>query len=109
MKETPFACDMSAIEPSLRSKHIEKIKEVFHFTKEIKEISNGFTFLLPNEQSLLINLMSFVEKERLCCPFFGFIIEIEPEGGSVWLKIYGREGVKEFIRAELGEYINITF
>lgn len=91
MKETPFACDMSAIEPSMRSKHIEKIKEVFQSTKEINEISNGFAFLLPNESSLLINLMTFVEKERLCCPFFGFIIDLEPEGGNVWLKVNGRE------------------
>lgn len=102
MKGTPFACNMNAIEPALRNKHIEKIKEVFQLTKEIKEIPNGFVFLFPDESSLLINLMAFVEKERLCCPFFGFNIEIEPEGGIVLLKIYGREGVKEFIKAEFG-------
>lgn len=105
MKEIPFACNMSAIEPSMRTKHIEKIKEVFQSVKEIKEFSNGFAFLLSNKSSALISLMTFVEKERLCCPFFGFKIDIEPEGGNVWLKVNGREGVKDFIKAEFGEYI----
>ena len=111
MKETPFACNMTAIEPSMRSKHIEKIKEVFQSTKEVKEISNGFAFLLSNESSVIINLVTFVDKERLCCPFFGFIIELEPEHGNVWLKVNGREGVKDFIKAEFGDYIpkNISF
>jgi hypothetical protein len=26
---------------------------------------------------------ALAEKERLCCPFFGFNIEIVPEGGNV--------------------------
>lgn len=105
MKGTSFACNMSAIEPSQRSRHIEIIKELFHSVREINEIQNGFAFLFPNDSHVLINLLTFVEKERLCCPFFGFVIDIEPEGGNVWLKIIGREGVKEFIKAEFSDYI----
>jgi hypothetical protein len=103
MKKSVFACDMSVFEPSEREKHIETTKAVFSLTKEIKEIANGYGFRFPNESSLLINLMSFIDKERRCCPFFGFIVEIEPEGGNVWLEIFGQEGVKEVIGAELGE------
>ena len=33
------------------------------------------------------------------------MIEIEPEGGNVRLKVNGREGVKDFIKAEFGDYI----
>jgi hypothetical protein len=108
MKETPFACDMSAIEPLQRSRHIETMKELFNSVKEVSEIKNGFAFLFPNDGSVLINLMAFIEKERLCCPFFGFIIVIEPEKGNVFLKINGRDGVKEFIKAEFKEYITIS-
>jgi hypothetical protein len=106
MEETPFACDMSVFEPEERRKHTENTREVFKLAKETKEISNGFVFLFPNESKLLMNLMSFVEKERLCCPFFGFIIEIEPDDGDVRLKIFGRDGVKDFIKAEIGGYRN---
>jgi hypothetical protein len=103
MKKSQLACDMSAFESSEREKHIETTKAVFSLTKEIKEISNGYGFQFPNESSLLMNLMTFIDKERLCCPFFGFIVEVEPEGGNVWLEIFGQDGVKEVIEAEFGD------
>ncbi len=105
MKQIPFACNMPAIAPSMREKHIEKIKEVFQAVLEINELSNGFAFILPNKSSLLINLMAFIEKERLCCPFFRFKIEIEPEK-NVSLAISGNDGIKDFIKAEFGNYIS---
>jgi len=75
MKETPFACDMSVLDPEMRIKHIDKIKEVFQAAKEIREISNGFAFLFSPDSNNLLNLILFLDRERLCCPFFGFIIE----------------------------------
>jgi len=106
MKETPFACNMSSIEPSQRVGHIEIMKELFQSVHKINQVQNGFKFLSPNENNVLINLMTFIDKERLCCPFFSFKIEIEAEGGNVWLQINGREGVKEFIKEEFSDYIN---
>jgi hypothetical protein len=44
----------------------------------------------------------------LCCPFFGFALEMEPEGGAVWLSLTGREGVKPFIIAEIGNYLPVS-
>ena len=49
---------------------------------------------------------SFVTKERLCCPFFGFALHVEPEGGALWLSLTGRDGVKPFIQAEIGDALN---
>jgi len=43
------------------------------------------------------------QAERLCCPFFGFGLRIKPEGGAVWLSLTGRDGIKPFIRAEIGQ------
>jgi hypothetical protein len=48
----------------------------------------------------------FIANERLCCPFFGFAVEVGPEGGALWLRLTGREGIKPFIQAELGEALN---
>ena len=42
---------------------------------------------------------------NVCCPFFGFGLEIEREGGSVWLSLTGREGVEPFIMAEIGDHL----
>lgn len=37
---------------------------------------------------------------RLCCPFFDFVVELERNGGPLWLKLIGRDGIKPFIQAE---------
>ena len=42
----------------------------------------------------------WVAGERLCCPFFDIDVHVEREGGSLWLRLTGREGVKQFIRAD---------
>ena len=41
------------------------------------------------------NAAEFVTYERLCCPFFAFELEVEKENGAMWLKLRGREGVKD--------------
>jgi hypothetical protein len=107
-RESPFACDMQAIEPAKRPKHLETASAVFRAVKSISELPNGYAFQLPNESDLFLKVAEFISLERLCCPFFGFTLEIEPEGGSLWLRLTGREGIKPFIRAELGEFLGET-
>jgi hypothetical protein len=38
--------------------------------------------------------------ERACCPFFDIDMRLEREGGSFWLSLTGREGVKQFIQVD---------
>jgi len=38
----------------------------------------------------------FITLERLCCPFFGFALDVEPEG------------VKSFIGAEIGDHLSAS-
>ena len=101
--ETPFACDMSAIPPEERGGHIAAIQAVFGAVEEVRELPDGYSFRLANETGLLLKVADFLAKERLCCPFFGFELRIEPEGGAVWLSLTGREGIKPFIQAEIGQ------
>jgi hypothetical protein len=105
LQESPFACNMSAIAPSERGQHVATIKEVFGAVREIRELPDGYSFRLANETSLLMKVAGFIAKERFCCPFFGFGIQVEPEGGALWLSLTGREGVKPFIRAEIGDAV----
>jgi hypothetical protein len=111
-KESPLACDMSAIEPGRREQHIATGREVFGAATEILGLPDGYAFRLPCETDMLVKTTEFVDLERLCCPFLGFLIEVEPEGGPAWLRLTGREGVKAFIREEvsglLGGAINWT-
>lgn len=102
VRESPFACNMSAIPSSERSQHLAAIEEVFGAVQEIRELPDGYAFRLPGETAWLMKVADFVARERLCCPFFGFALQIEPEGGALWLSLTGREGVKPFIQAEIG-------
>jgi len=107
-QSSPFVCDMNAIDPAERERHIATAIEVFRAVQLIQELPNGYAFRLPNETSLLLKTAEFIANERLCCPFFGFKVEIEPEGGPLWLHLTGSEGVKPFIQAEIGEALDDT-
>lgn len=74
---------------------------LFRAVVGIRELADGYAFGLPNESGVLLKGAEFVTLERLCCPFLGFALEVEPEGGAVWLRLTGRDGVKAFIREEV--------
>ncbi|HZE71996.1 MAG TPA: hypothetical protein VE135_20995 [Pyrinomonadaceae bacterium] len=104
-KESPFACDMTTIAPEKRGSHLATIDRLFGAVQSIRELTSGFAFQLPNESDVLLTAAQFITLERLCCPFFSFAIEVEREGGAFWLKLTGREGVKPFIMAEIGDHL----
>jgi hypothetical protein len=104
-KESPFACDMTAIAPAQREAHLATIQKLFGAVTSLRELANGYSFRLANESEVLLVAGKFISLERLCCPFFGFVLEIEREGGAVWLSLTGREGIKPFIMAEVGEHL----
>ena len=107
-KESPFACDMTAIAPEKRGAHLSALESLFRMVQEVRELAHGYSFRFPNESEVLVAMAEFIVLERLCCPFFGFNVEVEPEGGAVWLSLTGREGVKPFIIAEIGEHLRLT-
>lgn len=99
-KETPFACNMLALNPDERRRHIQVIEELKGRTRGIEELPDGYAFRFEPEQANITLVSEFVLRERLCCPFFTFEQVAEAEGGTVRLRLRGRKGVKEFIREE---------
>jgi hypothetical protein len=71
----------------------------------MRKLPNGYTCCLANEPDVLVRAAKFITLEKLCCPFFGFTVEVEPESGAVWLSLTGRDGVKPFIMAEIGDLL----
>ena len=99
-KESPFYCNMKTLTVAERL-HKKQIGEKMAASRvEMNELPNGYAFRFRPGGVSLVELADWVESERRCCPFFDLAIEAEREGGSVWLKITGREGVKQFIRGE---------
>jgi hypothetical protein len=107
-RESPFACDMTAIATHQRGAHLGTIGKLFRAVERVRELSNGYAFHLSNDPDVLQTVAQFIALERFCCPFFGFTIEVEREGGAVWLSLTGREGVKPFIMAEIGEHLPLN-
>ena len=91
--QSPFACNMDSIHQSKRDVHLATTTQVFQTVKDIRELPDGYAFTLPPDEHLLLKAAEFISLERLCCPFFGFSLEIEPEGGAVHLQLTGREGL----------------
>lgn len=97
----PIACDLSAIPADRREEHVLTAPELIRSAQFVQELPNGYAFRYINTGDRFMDLAHFVDCERRCCPFFGFEIQIEPESGDLWLKLTGREGVKEMFREDL--------
>lgn len=67
---------------------------------EIKELPDGYAFRFRPEGVSLVELADWVSSEARCCPFFDMGIQVERDGGPVWLTLRGREGVKQFVQME---------
>jgi hypothetical protein len=101
----PLACDMTAIPSAERDHHASVVRSLFAGVSELRELPNGHAFRLPAETRYLTLAAEFISRERLCCPFFTFTIEVEPARGPIWLRITGPAGAKEIFAAELGDLI----
>lgn len=108
VKESPLACDMNGIEPGSRERHAATGRELLQAAAEIRELPDGYAFRLPAGPDVLVRAAEFISLEKLCCPFLRFVLEVGPEGGPVWLRLTGREGVKAFIREEVSGLLGIA-
>ena len=101
-KESPFACNVAALNTEQRQRYTALVKKLKDSVREVRELEDGYALRFPAESSTVQELAEFIIYERLCCPFFDFELAVEREGGPAWLRLRGREGVKDFIREEFG-------
>ena len=91
---------MTAIPAEERGAHQALIRRLMsEAVTEIRELPDGLAFRFPAEEYEAV--AQFVARERLCCPFLRFALELAPERGPLWLQVTGAAGVAAFIRAEL--------
>lgn len=100
--DAPFACSLIALSAAERAHHKELSNDLHNAVKEIRELPNGYEFRLSGERRSLEMLSEWVSLERLCCPFFTFQIEVAGDTQPIWLRMTGREGVKQFMQSEFG-------
>jgi hypothetical protein len=97
-----LVCDLNALTREQRQRYQTVAALLRASVEEVREIEAGYALRHPAEEPVLLLLAEFVGLERRCCPFLDFNVEVESEVGPVWLSITGEEGVKRFLRAELG-------
>jgi hypothetical protein len=106
--DSPFACNRAALTPQARKRHFDELSPLLQARKKsIREVPHGFEFEFPSDTATFKLVSEWVEGERLCCPFFDIDVHVECEHGSLWLRLTGPEGVKEFIHAEFARWFPI--
>jgi hypothetical protein len=104
--ESPFACNRLALTPEQRNRHFDELgPKLRSFKKSVRELPNGYEFEFSPDSKTVQLVTEWAVGERACCPFFDIDMRWEREGGSLWLALTGRKGVKEFIRADGAAWI----
>jgi len=103
--DSPFACDRAALTPQARKRHFDELSPALRARKlSIRDLRDGFEFQFPNDTTTFQLVSEWVAGERLCCPFFDIDMHVEREHGNLWLRLTGREGVKQFIRSDFAQW-----
>lgn len=98
--ETVFACQMNALDKRQRERYNTITQTLKDARQQLQEFEDGYAFRFKAESQLIRDAAEFIVYERLCCPFFDFELSVENSGNSLWLRLRGQEGIKEFIRSE---------
>ena len=98
-----LACqrELGAFDPEHKQRYETLIGEFRNQVEEMKELDDGYAFRMNGESASIVKLAEWVTLEKLCCTFFKFTLEVEPETGPVWLSLTGGPGVKELLRSEI--------
>ena len=100
-RESPFACDRMALNAEARKRHFDELGPALRpLVKNVRELTNGYEFEFPFNADTYRLVTEWTGGEHLCCPFFDIDLRLEREGGAFWLRLTGREGVKQFIASD---------
>jgi len=104
--QSPFYCDQKALTPAERTRHFEVLGPALVVKrKAVHELPDGYEFRFPADRETYQQLSEFVERERVCCPFFDITLRVTPENGPLWVRFTGRPGTKQFIQADAADWI----
>ena len=101
-RESAFACERAALTPEARNRHFDELGPALRAAHQrIRELSDGFEFAFPADTATFRLVAEWAAGAHLCCPFFDIDLRLEREGDALWLRLTGRDGVKQFVRADI--------
>ena len=99
--ESPLVCNDRALNPTQFGRLGALIKGFRAAKQEVRESADGYAIRLPVSAEHIQDIAEYMSLVRLCSPYFETTLLVECERGPVWLKLGGRQGVKEHLRTEL--------
>ncbi len=95
--DLPVACNLG--EPEFRERRNGLMMTIKIGIVETHELNDGYAFRFPSDGAWIVQLAEMIRIERTCCPFMSFDLNVEPGNGSIWLRIAGPDGTKEFLNS----------
>lgn len=96
MESMPIACRLSADE--LRCAATELLPGLIRDARAVAPAPSGLRLTFDAVEGLGARIAGVIERERRCCPFLDFVIEIPAGGETVTVVVSGPEGTREFLR-----------
>jgi hypothetical protein len=95
-----LSCRLST--PELQKRKATILESLRHQVNYKDELPNGYKFGFPGSDRMIMELTEFIKTERACCGFFTFSLTIPSESPDIFLTLTGPDGVKDFVKTELG-------
>lgn len=105
VRQSPFFCDLSTLTSAERVRKEQIAQTLAGRRLAVSELPDGYEFVFPGDRSTFHSVAEWIETERLCCPFFDFDLRLDREGGRIALRLTGRKGTKEFVRADFERWL----
>jgi hypothetical protein len=100
LKESPLVCNDRALNPEQVARLVAVVKEFRAAREETTELPDGYAIRLAASAAMIQDVAEFMSIVRQCSPYLETVLQVECEGGPVWLKMTGRQGVKELIKTD---------
>ncbi len=99
MEPLPVACTLSA--EALAERKATTLELLIEDVQEIQPFKSGYRFRFDVSDQILASILELITKERKCCQFMGFELQVHAAEGPIWLTISGPEGTKDFLESVL--------
>ena len=100
--DTPIACDLSALDDP--EHHKTETESLFADCEETRVVSDGVALRFPGTMDYAERLLTFIGRERQCCPFLTFEMIFEPEDRGLWLVMGGDEAAATYIQDQFDDH-----
>ncbi len=93
----PLACLLTGEDLVARG---DAVRPLLASYQKLQELEDGYAFQFPGEPEWIQRVVTFIAEERMCCPFFTFELQFEPNMGPIWLCLRGSAEIKALLREQ---------